>query len=160
MNNVEMIDLGELHERMVERTRAFMGDGVTVAAYARYRDKIPSPLILFSLESSPMARPGEMGTGQLMTDLEFSAFVAVDGMDEGAAVTVRMLAMRLKGWLFRNNFGMELEWPEVGDAREAEFEWPRVLKNADEFEIWRVDFVFRNVEIGANCWEKGGIWKA
>lgn len=139
---------------MIERTAAHFGKEVReVSAYKRYREKLPCPLIICSLEGAPDSRPDEIGTGQLLTDLEFVAYIVVNGLDDDAAFKVRQLAIRLKWFLFRNNFDMGIMWPKIGDAHDAEFDWPKSLANANEFEIWKLDFSYSDVLLGPNSWE-------
>lgn len=149
------VDLKVLHERMVEETgRFFGGEVMRVTCYERFRERMECPVILFDLEAAPRAEEAEIGTGQMVSDLDFCAYVVVDGMEERAALSVRRLAMRLKGFLFRNNFGLSLPWPVVGDARDAEFEWPKAIDNANLYEIWKVEFSYSGAILGANCWEE------
>lgn len=148
-----VVDLGEFHRRMVVETGRYFGrDLVRVATYERFKDSMPVPMVIYELESAPEAMEAEIGTGELVSDLSFVAYVVVDGMDDGAALLVRRLAMRLKGFLHRNNFGMRVDWPRVGEARDAEFDWPKGLENGHRYEIWRVEFVYSGVVLGENCW--------
>ena len=152
----DYLDFAELHKRLVSHTEAhFAPEGVKVCTYERFEEgKLPSPLILYHLESAPEENEDEaLGTGQMLTGLRLSAYVVVDGLTEGAALTVRKLALRLKHFLYRNNFGMGLEWPQVGDAEDAEFDWPKVLSNCESFEIWRVGFAYKNVILGESSWK-------
>ena len=149
-----LIDLGVFHRRMVAQISQFFGNDVAhVGAYERFRDVLPSPLVMVELDSVGDDSPDEVSTGQAAAELEFSAFVVVNGLDADAELRVRQLALRLRQFLFRNNFGMEVCFPKLGDARSAEFDWPKSLASAGEFVIWRVGFTFSDVFLGENCWE-------
>lgn len=150
----DVVDLGVFHERMIERIKTHFGNEVEhVAAYERFEKTLPSPLVIVELEESPPDEPDNLGTTQLQCGLDFAAYVVVSGFDEAAELKVRQLAMSLKSFLNRNNFGMAVEWPKVGAARDAEFEWPRSLAHANEYVIWKVEFSFAGVLLGENCWE-------
>lgn len=152
--NDDVIDLGVLHDRMVEGIKRHFGaDVAEVATYKRYEKGMPSPLIVVNLDASPDEVPSDAGTSELICGLDFTAYVVLDGLDAMAELKVRQLAMRLKTFLNRNNFGMPVCWPKVGQAADAEFEWPKTLRHSGEYVAWKVEFAYSGVVLGTNCWE-------
>lgn len=144
------IDLGALHQAIVDAVAARFADVETVADYRDDRDRLPLPAILIELEDMEGAPDEDPGTGQLAVMARFAARVIIGFRTKSAEREIRKLAGALGAFAHLNRWDKP-----VGPAEVLVIGPDAFAPELDRYVVWRVEWQ-QVVHLGASVWTNEG----
>lgn len=157
--SIPEIDLALYHQKAVDQLAAAFASSVDlVVAYPVFKDTIPINISI-EFDGFTPGEPRDLGTGQLHTELRFSAYITLPFTLEHHKRIVRQLGARLGALLHGTRFGCPGAGPaRVIDGRPDEWSLPGKTGRAgatEEYEVFRVDWSFEAF-MGENVWNDDG----
>lgn len=144
------IDLGTVHQAIIDAVAAQFPDVVTVADYRDDRDRLPLPAILIELEDMEGAPDEDPGTGQLAMMARFVARVIIGFRTPTAEREIRRLAGALGAFVRLNRWNQP-----IGPAEVLVIGPDAFAPELDRYVIWRVEWQ-QVVHLGASVWTNEG----
>jgi hypothetical protein len=153
MDALTKVDLGDLHDAIVDRIAEAFPALQTVAAYREEDERtqlmLPACLVeLAEMEADPDEDPG---TEQLAIWCRFEAQIIVGFRESRAKVEVRKLAAALARFTLRNRWGLPVGPAQVAGCYRDDFD-PQL----DQFEVMRLEWR-QLVHIGDSVWTGEGV---
>lgn len=144
------IDIGAVHQSIIDLVAAQFPDVRTVADYRNDRARLPLPAILIELEDMEGVPDDDPGTGQLAVMARWVARVIIGFRTQSAEREIRRLAGALGAFAHLNRWGQP-----IGPAEVLVIGPDAFAPELDKYVVWRVEWQ-QVMHLGRSVWMNEG----